>query len=295
MTMRTFIALALITRCAYAGDCSSWDPSTLQTFCNQCSTGHVQGVCMNYDPYYCCGDDSGQEPCSGCTGDTDTCDWDKMCAPKLCTGLSVNLPADQCAAWTKLYDSTAGPGWRLCASSRTDPCSCLGYDGATPVCNADHTTVRQVNLFGARLNGTLPDEIGAWKDIELFDVSGNLEAPNSIFGTLPASMANWKALGHFAVYENHLSGGLLPPLPFDLLTVCTLSLRPQGANVFQCPWPAGTTAVCQKYAGSSWVPVTDSDCMPWNYKCVNNTCVQAVTGVPQATCEAACGPATLLE
>ncbi len=54
-----------------------------------------------------------------------------------CTGISANLPVDQCNAWIALYDKTAGDGWTVIDPNecpeckRTDPCGgcCDGYDG----------------------------------------------------------------------------------------------------------------------------------------------------------------------
>jgi hypothetical protein len=67
-----------------------------------------------------------------------------------CTGASTQLPAAQCTAWIKLYDSTGGKGWTRCqlkmkrpANLRTDPCGCQA-GSTSAVCNPDRTTV--VNL-----------------------------------------------------------------------------------------------------------------------------------------------------
>ena len=133
----------------------------------------------------------------------------------------------------------------------------MGYSNAYPVCSADGTTVKRVNLFGARLTGTLPDAIGAWVDILLFDVHAN-----TLSGAMPPSSVKWRALTYFDISNNHFSGEEpLPALPFSAITSCGLLI---GANAFQCPWPAGATAICDKWSNQQqgWVFITDADCTP---------------------------------
>ena len=53
-----------------------------------------------------------------------------------CTGGdSALLPADQCNAWIKTFDGTAGTAWTTCAGSRVAPCSCQG------TCGEDNTQI----------------------------------------------------------------------------------------------------------------------------------------------------------
>ena len=46
--------------------------------------------------------------------------------PAGCSGASVSLAADQCAAWGKFWDGAGGPNWagkgQNC--SKSDPCAC---------------------------------------------------------------------------------------------------------------------------------------------------------------------------
>jgi Leucine-rich repeat (LRR) protein len=51
------------------------------------------------------------------------------------------------------------------------------------------------------LQGTLPDSIGRWTALTLFDVSGN-----ALNGTLPDSISQWTALTYFDVYNNSFIG-----------------------------------------------------------------------------------------
>jgi hypothetical protein len=175
-----------------------------------------------------------------------------------CTGASAQLPADQCAAWTAFYDALGGPGWArngkpVCAGTRTDPCACKNYDGAQSVCNALGTAIAHVDLYHCGLNGTIPEDVGAWENIVYFRVSCDAPraAGTAVRGALPRSMEGWQQLTYFAVNGNMLSGGVLPALPFARMTGCFLGQ--EEPRSFLCPWPAGATAVCG---------VTDADCAP---------------------------------
>ena len=77
---------------------------------------------------------------------------DSDCTPNVCNGSSTNLQQAQCDAWVNFYDSTGGSGWTYCAGTRTDPCSCQGYqDAQGPTCSADNTTVHQMWVALARM------------------------------------------------------------------------------------------------------------------------------------------------
>ena len=89
------------------------------------------------------------------------------------------------------------------------------------------------------------------------------------FGALlQASLKNWTKLSNFEVNSNQLSGAVLPALPFRTMESCYLLNYPiLEKNTFQCPWPAGATAKCLKFAGTAngtltWQPITDADCTP---------------------------------
>jgi hypothetical protein len=61
-----------------------------------------------------------------------------------CTGLSTQLPQDQCDAWGDFYDALSGDDWKCCSGTRYDPCSCMGCPGGgstSPVCSADGMAV----------------------------------------------------------------------------------------------------------------------------------------------------------
>ena len=188
-----------------------------------------------------------------------------------CTGESVDLPTDQCSAWSDFYDSTQGTYWGDGSCSRTDPCGCSPVDGYGVTCGmADGVpTVQIVSLTNCNLRGTLPDSIGAWVDLTKFDVDHN-----SLTGSLPSTLSQWTKLtlsdGFFDVSMNGLSG-VLPALPFAQMPQAPewarcrlLSHHYGGTNSFDCPWPKGATEACDKWVQdptfTGWAPITDSDC-----------------------------------
>jgi hypothetical protein len=66
-----------------------------------------------------------------------------------CTGSSTQLPAAQCNAWIKLFEATDGPHWNYCTESRTDPCSCKGFQSRSQFCNADATGVVKMYVYSS--------------------------------------------------------------------------------------------------------------------------------------------------
>jgi hypothetical protein len=64
-------------------------------------------------------------------------------------------------------------------------------------------------MAGSNLEGTLPESIGEFVNITVFDVGDN-----KLIGTIPQSVRAWKNIANFQVYENEISG-LLPALPFQ--------------------------------------------------------------------------------
>jgi hypothetical protein len=187
--------------------------------------------------------------------------------------------------------------------------------------NAAGTTVTLIELSNCNLTGTLSPLIGAFVDTTLFHVYSN-ELP----GTTPVSIGKWRKIDDFAVHVNHFSG-LLPAMAFSAMpddgSGCLLLWDNPITNLFACPWPAGAKDKCTKGGGTPGAPITDGDChgtappTPLSYKCtegqcvasgglsladcktvcagqlyqcVSNKCTPATTGLPQATCEANCGP-----
>jgi hypothetical protein len=184
-----------------------------------------------------------------------------------CSGASVNLPMDQCLAWISFYDEMGGAGWPPRCQSRTDPCSCSFSDSNGGVqCNDANTSITQL-LFGVGggfpspdVAGTLPASIGAFTDLLSFSVWGD-EGDSRIAGSIPASVSAWSRLTLFWPYGNHFTGAL-PALPYDnfVWNGCQL-LAVNSTNRFSCPLPPGITEHCTKYDGSTWTPVTETDCV----------------------------------
>ena len=208
-------------------------------------------------------------------------------------------PATQKAAWSAFYDATGGDAWKSCAGTREDPCACAS--GGVPVCDDANTTVTNIYMYATNLLGSLPAEIGAFRDLVSVQISMN----PGLTGGIPTSVANWTKLEEFYAYDSNLSGtlsvagwtslrildvfgnalsGVLPPalaqmplkllnvdrnafsgampaLQFDALQQCDLLNAADERNAFSCPWPENATAYCQKYDGSEWVPLTDDDCV----------------------------------
>lgn len=202
-------------------------------------------------------------------------------AQDACTGVSVTLPTEQCAAWIELFDAAGGENWYHCQRQRTDPCGC--QDGQ--VCNKARTAI---------------------KSLVFLDL-------NNMQGTLPASMKNMVNLTQLNVMGNALTGAF-PDLPwhnigvYQLPFLCSMYGATNAGtahNTFDCPLPDGAIGkvagvpACQKISRGEYVDVTADDCggghaptpapLP-KYHCKNNTCVKAASGgVPLRTCKAACG------
>jgi hypothetical protein len=126
--------------------------------------------------------------------------------------------------------------------------------------------LRHSSLFSSNLVGTISSAIGAFVDMESFDVSGS-----RLNGSLPASMSAWKKVKFFSVRGCHLDGAL-PVLNYHAMYSTTGShcvlcgaaafgrAGCQG-NAFSCPFPQGVTDRCQKFNGNmEYQPITNADC-----------------------------------
>ena len=136
------------------------------------------------------------------------------------------------------------------------------------VCNADNTTIVNLStMTGNNMAGTLPNEIGAFEDIETFVFlsSPARQAPNFIItGALPASMAKWKKLKQVAVEDGNSFSGPLPALDFASMTQCWLYPEKfvQGFGGFDCPLPKDAVKYCRKGDGmhETGIPIDQADC-----------------------------------
>ena len=179
--------------------------------------------------------------------------------PAGCTGASVSLATDQCAAWGKFFDGAGGPNWlgkgQNC--SKSDPCACRhGVE-----CSGNSITT--ISLFSSNLQGTISNAVGAFVDMESFSVAGSVD----LTGSLPASMSAWKKLKYFSVAGCKFNTAL-PVLNYRAMKHCYLCgasvsglcSTSSSANIFSCSFPPGVTDRCSKYLGMSLEPITDADC-----------------------------------
>ena len=127
--------------------------------------------------------------------------------------------------------------------------------------------MRHSSLFSSNLVGTISNAIGAFVDMESFNVQNS-----RLNGSLPASMSAWKKVKYFSVRDCHLDGAL-PVLNYHAMTHCDLcgvgeATERCGArfaagrgNAFSCPLPQGVTDRCSKFNGDmSYTPITNADC-----------------------------------
>ena len=122
--------------------------------------------------------------------------------------------------------------------------------------------LRHSELRSSNLVGTIPNAIGAFVDMETFNVFGN----RRLNGSLPASMSAWKKLKFFDVRGTKFNGAL-PALNYRAMTTCTLCdaafFGKPGChgNAFSCPFPQGVTDRCQKFNGDmEYQPIANADC-----------------------------------
>jgi len=177
----------------------------------------------------------------------------------VCVGASVGLATDDCEAWVEIYDDLGGENWPAewsqdCSSVRLDPCGCKriwqknvvctgmrdfshitelymlsgNLTGAFPSALTKLTELRALSLVDTRITGSLPDNWGDLKNLEMMWLDHN----PTLGGPLPQSMNKLK----LSVIELHRSNfsGTLPPLDYRNIADCTLN-----DLVFDCPLPFG--------------------------------------------------------
>ena len=71
-------------------------------------------------------------------------------------------------------------------------------------------------MFSCGLVGTISNAVGAFVDMESFNVEHN-----HLVGSFPASMSAWKKVASFDVRENRLAAAL-PELNFGVMDSCDL-------------------------------------------------------------------------
>ena len=83
-------------------------------------------------------------------------------AADVCIGSSVGVPAGECAAWTGLYDTTAGAQWTDCTADRLDPCAC-GRVTCSHTSGVTH--IVELNLFAFKLTGPIPSAVSGFTNL----------------------------------------------------------------------------------------------------------------------------------
>ena len=121
--------------------------------------------------------------------------------------------------------------------------------------------MRHSSLYSSNLVGTIPNAIGAFVDMETFEVGSS-----RLNGSLPASMSAWKKVKNFSVRDTKFNGAL-PVLNYRAMTQCVLCGAADfgragcSGNAFSCPFPQGVTDRCQKFTGDmTYTPITNADC-----------------------------------
>ena len=123
--------------------------------------------------------------------------------------------------------------------------------------------MRHSSLYSSNLVGTIPNAIGAFVDMETFEVGSS-----RLNGSLPASMSAWKKVKRFAVQDAKFTGAL-PMLNYRAMSDngCVLCGAANfgragcSGNAFSCPFPQGVTDRCQKFNGDmEYQPITNADC-----------------------------------
>ena len=118
--------------------------------------------------------------------------------------------------------------------------------------------MRHSTLFNSNLKGTISNAIGAFVDMEYFNV-GNY----GLTGSLPASMSAWKKVTEFDVVGSKFDGAL-PVLDYGAMKRCVLIGAPFAhkyfGNYFSCPFPPGVTKKCQLLHSMNYEPITNANC-----------------------------------
>lgn len=198
--------------------------------------------------------------------------------PTTCTGLSKNLPAEQCAAWAEFFDAVGLADSSMCERDRNDPCNCPAGPEASGVCDKTHAVITSIAFGFAGLSGTLPASMVHLRNLSYFNVAGN-----ALTGPLPD-----------LPWGNHDFHGDI----FDCLLYTTVSDTRARTNAFDCPLPSKVLELpCMLVSSHGVRAVTANDCGPApppapkakKYTCTNSKCEPHETGVSQKKCEQACG------
>jgi hypothetical protein len=143
-----------------------------------------------------------------------------------------NLSTSELNALYDLYNATSGRYWYWRNESygeiwnfnqiNPNPCS-ESWQGVTCQCSNELCELKELDLSTYNLTGTLPESVGNWKEISLFNVD-----KNHIRGQIPENISNWNHINSLAAEHNQLSGSL----PNSLWSLTNLSLLNLNNNPF---------------------------------------------------------------
>jgi Leucine-rich repeat (LRR) protein len=143
-----------------------------------------------------------------------------------------NLSTSEFNALYDLYNATSGRYWKWRNESHGEkwnfhqinpnPCS-ENWQGITCQCSNELCELKELDLSTYNLTGTLPESVGNWKEISLFNVENN-----HIRGQIPRNISSWNQINSFNAQHNQLSGSL----PNSLWSLRNLSILNLNNNPF---------------------------------------------------------------
>jgi Leucine rich repeat N-terminal domain len=147
--------------------------------------------------------------------------------------LSTCLAADksrlnQRFAYLAFMFSTNGKDKVLSWFGSSNECSWTGI-----TCTGNRVTV--LDLSEQVLAGTIPDDVGLWTDLNIFDV-----ILNQLVGSLPSSIGLWTGLTYFGVGFNQLTG----TVPKDVANWTSIQNAYFDTNMFNGVMPAFGNNFC---------------------------------------------------
>jgi hypothetical protein len=175
------------------------------------------------------------------------------CAEDVCTGASAKLSSMDCRSWLDFFDAAGGSKWSACSDARTDPCGCTdGVPGnvtcgcyqrpLSPPCSPTIQSVRlsgiglsgdvaaawaplskmyglrELDVSGNQLTGSLPEDPMLNTDVGFLDVSAN-----ALTGSIPVKLGDLTDVSYLNMSHNALSGAL-PAKVGDMTNMLHLDL-----------------------------------------------------------------------
>jgi hypothetical protein len=158
-------------------------------------------------------------------------------------------------AYLALLFST-GKGAKLSWYNNTDECQWAGI-------RCHNKRFYYVELFGRDLQGTIPDDVGLWNNLFVFNMFDN-----RLSGKLPTSIGKWTNMNYFVVANNTLTG-LIPEEVANWGIIATAAFQ---GNMFRGTMPP--IGIAKKFCprGSTATGVMYADCQPPSAEIVCSCC-----------------------